>query len=1315
MKKTKIIFFGCIVLLMATTAKAQFGGGEGTTFSPYWIETATHLNNIKLKDDEGHYLYLNKNFIQLANIDLGLAPYNEGLGWEPIGNIDNPFQGTYDGNDYAISNLFINRPLEDNLGLFGVTSGADLIDIELLDVSVSGNNFVGALAGTFLSSSINEFDWVRVTTFSSGTVSGNNQVGGLIGYSDNGTLWLCYSTCTVDGIDNVGGLVGKADESDLSESYAQNAVTGSGGNVGGFIGRAYESEISDCFSHCTVEMYGTGTQTGGLVGYLYSNSTITNCYSVGVVDGDGTTGGLTGYNHGSTITNSFASCAVTGTGGYVGGLAGRSDGTITDSYWDMTVSGLGEPGLGDGRTTEEMTYPYAENTYTGWNFTTVWVEDPNIGFGQFNNGYPYLEWQHNPQQYGFGGGSGTEADPYLVATPAHLNSVRNQKDAWFLQTADIDLGAAPWNEEEGWQPIGENIVSGKFIGHYNGDNYSIQNLTINQTSDYTGLFGYVLNAEISNVLLENIQVTARDYTGGLAGKAENEAITNCSVSGNLSGRNNIGGLAGEIIGGASVLNCETEVDVLGVEYAGGLVGQSTSSEITGCSAVGDVETTGNYTGGLVAYTVSTDVLRCSATGNVDGFNNTGGLIGIQSESTVAQCFTTGNITGTQYTGGLVGFNWSNSSIANSYSRSQVSGASSYLGGLLGYNPSGNSVINSFSTGIVTGLTAAQGLIGQGGGTVTDCFWDTETSGDSGSNGGGVGLTTDEMHHLSTFTDESLPGLTVAWDFVGNPLDDDADNDYWDLDGTLNNGYPFLGWQKERIVWNGTESNDPGLGANWSSGTAPLPGDNILVTSAATNSLIVNRTPALPQFFNGLFIESGGNVEIAAGKALTVSGYLHNEGTLEIKSDATGTGSLIHNNSDVEATIGRYMTGGWASWDAGWHNISSPVQLQPIAGFVTEGEGNGYDFYGWDETANTWMNQKAEGFEAWNGGLNFNPGQGYLVSYQLTQSEIAFEGEVNVENVPVSNLSFTEEEGNGWHLLGNPFGSPLIWNNENWLLSHVAGVAKIWDETAKSYADISAGGIIPQAQGFFVQVSEAANSLVVPSGSRTHNSEPWHKQGENGKIVLTASESNGNSFQETKITIHPGATASFDFAYDSRFLSGYAPQFYSVAGAEKLSTNTLPVLDETSVFPMGFVKNQNSDFSIQLKQAIEGLNILLVDLKTGIRHPFGQNPVYTFTAEEGDDPNRFLLQFKTVGMEEPAINKANGLPIHCWNYQQTLTIGNPEQLSGTVMVYNITGQPALTAPLQNITKQTISHQLSPGMYVVQVNAEGKVKNQKIIVR
>jgi len=98
----------------------------------------------------------------------------------------------------------------------------------------------------------------------------------------------------------------------------------------------------------------------------------------------------------------------------------------------------------------------------------------------------------------------------------------------------------------------------------------------------------------------------------------------------------------------------------------------------------------------------------------------------------------------------------------------VTGGSIYVGGLVGGNH----------------LT-----------TVTNSFWDTDSSGQDFS-GGGTGKTTEEMKNVATFTDETTVGLTTAWDFETNPNDDSGNNDYWDMDlgRTINSGYPFLSWE-----------------------------------------------------------------------------------------------------------------------------------------------------------------------------------------------------------------------------------------------------------------------------------------------------------------------------------------------------------------------------------------------------------------------------------------------------------------------------------------------------------------------------------------
>jgi len=92
---------------------------------------------------------------------------------------------------------------------------------------------------------------------------------------------------------------------------------------------------------------------------------------------------------------------------------------------------------------------------------------------------------------------------------------------------------------------------------------------------------------------------------------------------------------------------------------------------------------------------------------------------------------------------------------------------------------------------VSGDNFVGGLVGyNSSSTVSNSFWDMETSGQTTS-AGGTGKTTIEMHNVATYTDLATVGLEFPWDFVGNPFDDTGNEDFWDIDEEINNGYPYL--------------------------------------------------------------------------------------------------------------------------------------------------------------------------------------------------------------------------------------------------------------------------------------------------------------------------------------------------------------------------------------------------------------------------------------------------------------------------------------------------------------------------------------------
>ncbi len=201
--------------------------------------------------------------------------------------------------------------------------------------------------------------------------------------------------------------------------------------------------------------------------------------------------------------------------------------------------------------------------------------------------------------------------------------------------------------------------------------------------------------------------------------------------------------------------------------------------------------------GLFGYTNGATITDLGVT-NVDitGDDKVGGLVGYNNASAVSNSYSTGSVTGSlDQVGGLVGSNYS--IVRNSYSTGSVGGRY-YVGGLMGRNDNSSTVENSYSTGSVSGNLYVGGLVGYNNiSTVSNSFWDTETSGTETGIGGGTttgatGKTTAQMKTLATFTD-------AGWDFEIETTN--GTNDYWDIDGTnsINNGYPFLSWQNGEDV------------------------------------------------------------------------------------------------------------------------------------------------------------------------------------------------------------------------------------------------------------------------------------------------------------------------------------------------------------------------------------------------------------------------------------------------------------------------------------------------------------------------------------
>jgi len=364
MRKTNLVsgFMVIMLLVMSTGLVAQSAippaSGDGSSGDPYQIVTLDNLYWISQNSGEW-----DKYYIQAADIDASATSgWTGGAGFTPIGNSSINFTGFFDGDNHIITGLYINRSTNINVGLFGYNSlGSEIKDICMEDVNITGNNGTGGLIGYIYGTISN--------SYSTGSVSGNDHVGGLVGAGAPGcNINNSYSTGNVTGERYIGGLIGQSYGGTINNSYSSRILSGTH-YVGGLVGRnVMFATIDFCYSTGSV----SGTfNTGGLVGSPDNDSTISNSHSASNVNGENYVGGLLGGNYRTILTNCYSTGSVSGTSN-VGGLdGGMWLSTVSGCFWDTETSGQSTSATGVGKTTAEMRI---QSTFegAGWDFTSIW-------------------------------------------------------------------------------------------------------------------------------------------------------------------------------------------------------------------------------------------------------------------------------------------------------------------------------------------------------------------------------------------------------------------------------------------------------------------------------------------------------------------------------------------------------------------------------------------------------------------------------------------------------------------------------------------------------------------------------------------------------------------------------------------------------------------------------------------------------------------------------------------------------------------------------------------------------------------------------
>ncbi|SDX76109.1 Ig-like domain-containing protein [Halobellus clavatus] len=314
--------------------------GNGTEGDPYVITNASELQAM---EDDLSANYTLENDIDASNT----STWNGGKGFDPVGGVDDKtntpgssFSGTFDGNEYTITGLTIARQSEDYVGLFGNTSDSTIKAVTLTSVSVTGNENVGGLVGDHNGGTIQNVSIGGTVTGKGAGVGGNpGDVGGLAGITTRSTVSNVSASVTVTGFKRVGGVVGvTGDDVEVRDVSATGDIKGEKydgvfpEHIGGLIGLNRGSIRT---ASASGKVNGSD-RVGGLAGWNDGNGKIRNVSASGSVEGFLQTGGLVGLNSG-TIEKASASGDVLATSSG-GGLVGINSGNITNAWASGAVT-----------------------------------------------------------------------------------------------------------------------------------------------------------------------------------------------------------------------------------------------------------------------------------------------------------------------------------------------------------------------------------------------------------------------------------------------------------------------------------------------------------------------------------------------------------------------------------------------------------------------------------------------------------------------------------------------------------------------------------------------------------------------------------------------------------------------------------------------------------------------------------------------------------------------------------------------------------------------------------------------------------------
>ncbi|WP_155808218.1 hypothetical protein [Xylanibacter brevis] len=591
-----------------------------------------------------------------------------------VGIPSNAYKGTFDGQGHTITiNFTMDKTGQDGeCGLFRRINGATIKNLKVAGtITTSGQLAGGVVSGIWQTAVVeNCVSTVTITDTNSGDATHGGIVARISDKSDI-TIRNCAFFGTID---------------------APNR-SGSGGIIGWPDNGGASVKIQNCLMAGTLNL-ATGSDNDIIV---RNSATITNCYYVN----------LQGMNNSKNATLATAEQLASGELCYLlNGLQSASVNwyqTIGTDNAPMPICKDGAVVYANGELKCDGITPKEGSTLTFSN-----VEGNTIDSHNYVDGICSVcrDLKSVGGIYQIGCGDA------LVRFAEIVNSGYGSSNAVLTKNIDMD--------GESWTPIGQD---GKdFAGHFNGQNYRIQNLVVNNpTINNQALFGQV----VGTAIIENVIMDA-----------------SCSIK----GKQHVAGILGHVWGhGAIIRNCVNEASVESSEsQASGIVATAEKKVfIQNCINKGEIKSNESSAAGILARawndSQESEVTNCVNEGHIIGIvNEVGGIVGALNKAiTISGCLNKGEINGKDYTGGVLGRIWENNVVVqNCGNEGTVISTGANAAGIVGCSGNIVSILNCYNLGDITGSkesAAICGWMGNGSSQLRNCYSKGSVTGLDGNN------------------------------------------------------------------------------------------------------------------------------------------------------------------------------------------------------------------------------------------------------------------------------------------------------------------------------------------------------------------------------------------------------------------------------------------------------------------------------------------------------------------------------------------------------------------------------------------------------